>query len=387
MATKSLFTSICKDTKKLNEFAFTLGEENPYEVKKWIDTKCYALNSILSDGDILKGIPTGKKIMISGGEATAKSYLAIYMIKAFMDAEPNGHIIFFETEGSSTVQTAKKLGIPEDKMLIVPVTTVEDCRSQMLNIVDTIIDNKFGYETKTSETSGEKKRTKIKDFKPIPEEEEEKFIFVIDSVGMLTTIKEATDISNGKQTKDMTRSQLMKGFARTLSLKLSMAQIPMISINHVYSTYDMYNPQAISGGSAWKYMSDISITITKGKQKEGTDQIGIVLNLKVEKSRFMTENKSVKVILNFKKGLNPYSSIYDNIIEWGILPREKNSLILPSGEKVGMKQIKDNISDYMQIPEFVEVVRKAFINKFSFDGEEVDSNVELDSESPDEVEI
>jgi len=254
---KGLFVNIQKAAKKKNDFAFMMDEENPYEVKEWIDTGCYALNAILSNGDILRGLPRGKRIVFSGGEASAKSILAILMIKAYLNRFPNAKIVFFESEGSSTVDMAKEAGIPSDSMIIIPVTTVEETRTQMVNIVDMINDDKYGYETKTND-KGEKKRKKIKGFVPKPEEEQEQYIFVLDSLGMLGTNKETRDVAAGSDTKDMTRSQLIKGFARVISLKLSMAQAPFIVVNHTYACLTAGHKIRMADGTT-KNIEDINI--------------------------------------------------------------------------------------------------------------------------------
>lgn len=394
MAQKSLFGEIIKMAKKTNEYAFMLGEENPYEVKEWIDTGCYGLNAILSDGDILKGLPTGKKVMISGAEATAKSILAIILVFAYLKKYPKAKIIFFETEGSTTIDMAKKMGIEEDRMIIIPVNTVEDCRTQMLNIIDKIIDNDFGYETKKN-SKGEFVRKKIKNFKPVPEENREKFIFVLDSLGMLGTNKETNDISSGSDKRDMTRSQLIKAFARVISLKLSIIQSPFIIVNHIYATMDKYSPTEISGGSGGKYMADIILSLTKGKQKEGTEQIGVVIRLNTYKSRFMQENKSVKLILSFKNGLYKYSDLIEKVTELKLFNKEGFSYILPDGSKVTMKKVRENRSKYL-IGENLEVIRNGILDDFGFgnasiigDSEDVEDNSEIeeiDSEKEDSEE-
>ena len=365
MKSNSLFDSLVKDIKKSNDFAFMLDEENPYEVKEWIDTGCYMLNAILSDGDIFKGLPKGKRIMLSGGEATFKSLLGTLLIKSYIDNQPNASIIFFETEGSSTVKMALNAEIPSDKMIIIPVSTVEETRTQMVNILDKINDAKYGYETKKSEKTGEIKKVKIKDFEPIPLDKQENFIIVLDSLGMLSTKKETEDVSAGKDTRDMTRSQLIKSFARIISLKLSMAQIPLIIINHVYSTMDQYAPQAVGGGSGTKYMSDVSLIATKAKQKEGTEQIGIILGLKIDKSRFMQENKLIKLPIHFKKGLYKYAYLIDFAQENNLFEREGISFILPDGTKAKMKDVRDNPSKYLNDIN-LDFLRKKIMDIFGF---------------------
>ena len=50
-------------------------------------------------------------------------------------------------------------------------------------------------------------------------------MFVLDSLGMLSTTKEMEDTAEGKETRDMTRSQIVKSTFRVLTLKLGKANI------------------------------------------------------------------------------------------------------------------------------------------------------------------
>ena len=44
-------------------------------------------------------------------------------------------------------------------------------------------------------------------------------MFVLDSLGMLSSMKEVQDVANDKAVRDMTKSQLIKGAFRVLTLK------------------------------------------------------------------------------------------------------------------------------------------------------------------------
>ena len=67
---------------------------------------------------------------------------------------------------------------------------------------------------------------------------------------MLSTTKEVTDISEGKETKDMTRAQLVKGAFRVLTLKLGKAGIPLLVTNHTYKQVGTMFPQDVMGGGS-----------------------------------------------------------------------------------------------------------------------------------------
>ena len=356
-----------------------LNEDNPYEISSYVDTGCYVLNALLSDGDIEKGLPDGKKIMISGEASTAKSLFTTFILGAYARKKKNSRIVFFETEGSTIVQMAKSVGIPEKNMLIIPINTVEECRTEMVNILDKIIDDKEGFETYTTE-AGEVKRKPKKDHKP----SNQNFIFCLDSLGMLSTLKETTDIKSGSTTRDMTRAQLIKGMSRVLSLKLSVASVPLMIVNHTYSTMDKYKPQEASGGSGPKYMSDIHLMLSKSKNKVGKEQIGVKVKVLVAKSRFMIENKSVSIYIDFKRGIRKLSSLVQLAHDLKIFKKEGISYILPDGQKVKMKEVRENTKKYMNETN-LQAIRDGILDDFGFCNlEEKDDNLDSDIEEKDD---
>jgi intein/homing endonuclease len=241
----SIFDKIKKITK--NEYAFNLNEENLYEIGEYIDTGCYALNAVLSDGDIYKGIPDGKRIMLAGESGTAKSLFTSYIIKKYLDNKPNSKAIFFESEGSTTVEMARAIDIDENRMIILPVMTIEETRTQMVRILDEIIAEKNIIKEKNKSIKKDydkdiKKAKKANILESDPTypkkpvyEEIENFIFVLDSLGMLSSAKETEDVVTGSDKKDLTKSQLLRGFARVISLKLAISQSPFVVVNHTYS--------------------------------------------------------------------------------------------------------------------------------------------------------
>ncbi len=380
----TLFDKLVKTARKNNDFAFKMNEENPYEVKEWIDSGCYVLNAMLSDGDMFKGFPAGKRITMSGAESTGKSLLTILMIKMYLKSKPNAKAIFFESEGSSTVDMARKAKIPEESMIILPVSTVEETRNQMVQLLDMINDTKYGYTRTKSEKTKKIVRTKIKDFKPVPEDEQEHFIFVLDSLGMLGTEKETEDAGNSKNTVDMTKAKMIKSFARVVSLKLSMSQCPFVIVNHIYASLDQYKPPVESGGSGVAYMKDVSLLINKKKQKDGTEHIGSLLQLTAGKSRFMQEGKSVVVALNFKKGINKYSYLYDLANELKVFKKDGYSWILADGTKATMKSIRENQSKYFKNEQNLQAVRDAVYENFTFGGDTFMDDIDDEMEDSDD---
>jgi RecA/RadA recombinase len=368
---KTVFDRITDVAKKNNQLAFRLSEgDNPYDVQAWTDTGCYVLNSVLYDGDIHKGLPDGKRIMISGESSTAKSLFTAFIIGKYIQSHENAYAIFFETEGATVTNMAKTVNIPEDRMIVIPVTTVEELNHQMMAIMDKITEHR-------------------------EEGSNDKFIFCIDSLGMLGTTKETEDIRKGTGKKDFTRAQLIKAFARVTSLKLSVLGTPLIVVNHVYSTMDMYNPHETSGGSGAKYMSDVHLMLFKTKEREGKDQVGVKIRLKVHKSRFMIEGNQVRIILHFKKGLYKYSDLVDIAYESGVLKKHKLSFLFPDGSTCAMKTVRQNPSKYLT-PDVLDRINEKIKDEFGFgkleqesgsEAFEADMKAEIAADMDDEIEF
>ena len=132
---------------------------------------------------------------------------------------------------------------------------------------------------------------------------------------MLSTEKEITDALNDKQVRDMTKSQLVKGAFRMLTLKLGQANVPlMIVTNHTYDVIGAYVPtKEMGGGSGLKYAASVQSFISaKKKEKDGTELVGNLIKAKTAKSRLSKENKDVTVRLYYdERGLDRYYGLLE----------------------------------------------------------------------------
>ena len=170
-------------------------------------------------------------------------------------------------------------------MVLFPVSTIEEFRTQACLIVD-----KYMKETKR-----------------------EPIMFVLDSLGMLSTSKEMDDISNDKQVRDMTKSQLIKGAFRVLTLKLGQAKIPMIVTNHTYDVIGSYIPtKEMGGGTGLKYAASTIIYLGKKKEKDGTTLVGNIIKCEAKKSRLTKEGSKIETRLYFdERGLDKYYGLLE----------------------------------------------------------------------------
>jgi len=206
---KSQVADLIKDLVKAsnNEYASIAEDGTLGDVEEWIDTGCYLLNAQLS-GDMYKGVPVNRTVMFAGKYATGKTYLVTDIAKHFQKKEKEGIVVFWDSENATSKDFFAKRGLDPDRIIHMPVNTVEDFRTQAVNMTNKLNENESG---------------KVK------------ALFILDSVGNLSTRKEITDIEEGKEKRDMTRASLIKGTFRAVNLKLAKHRIPLLMTNHVYS--------------------------------------------------------------------------------------------------------------------------------------------------------
>lgn len=335
-----------------NEFSFIANEENNlYVIDKYHDSGCYILNGLLS-GTIYGGIVDGRRYQIAGPSSVAKSYLTSLVVKSYLEQNEDSCCVAFESEGSTILEMVENFGISKDRFLILPVKTIESCRSQSLNLLKEIRENNKGKEKR------------------------DKFIFLYDSIGNLSTNKEIGDIEENSDKKDMTRAQLLRGFGRALSLEFLLAKVPAIIVNHSYSGMSQYEADKTGGGEGPKYLADCTLILSKSKERVGSDQVGVKIKVKVEKGRFTKENIFGNIIIHFSKGLYKYSDLVDKAYEFGVFKKEGISFILPDGNKVKMAEVRKNFKEYANETN-MNAIDEAIQKHFKF-GQEIDDTEFID---------
>jgi len=319
-----------------NEFASIVEEGvQAADVSGYIDTGSYIFNALLS-GSIYDGLPNNKITALAGESATGKTFFALGMCKQFLDDNPDSAVIYFESESAITKDMIEERGIDSSRIVIVPVTTVQEFRTQSIKILDQYIQDKTDM----------------------------KMLFVLDSLGMLSTTKEIEDTASGAETRDMTRAQLVKGAFRVLTLKLGKAGVPLIVTNHTYDEMGLFAKKVMGGGSGLKYAASSIIFLSKKKEKDGKDVIGNIIHCKNEKSRLTMENKMVDVILKYDSGLDRYYGLLDLAVKYGIFKQSSTRIALPDGTTQFGKTINNNPEKYFTqevLDQINEVAKQEFL--------------------------
>ena len=118
----------------------------------------------------------------AGESATGKTFFVLGIVKQFLSDNPDGGVLYFESESAITKDMIEK------RVLILLVWSCYQLHQY----------KNFAHQS-----------TKILD-KYLADQERKPMMICLDSLGMLSTSKELTDIADGKETKDMTRAALVK---------------------------------------------------------------------------------------------------------------------------------------------------------------------------------
>jgi RecA/RadA recombinase len=309
------------------------------ETETYVDTGSYIFNALVS-GSIFGGVSGNKITAIAGESSTGKTFFSLAVVKNFLDTNPDGYCLYFDTEAAITKSLLESRGIDTSRLVVVNVVTIEEFRGKALKAVDIYLKK--------------------------PEGERKPCMFVLDSLGMLSTEKEITDALNDKQVRDMTKSQLVKGAFRMLTLKLGQANIPMIVTNHTYDVIGAYVPtKEMGGGSGLKYAASTIIYLSKSKEKDGKEVIGNIIKAKTAKSRLSKENQQVEIRLFYdERGLDRYYGLLE-LGELAGLWKNVAGRYEMDGKKIYAKEILKNPDQYFT-EEVMQQLDAAAKQQFSY---------------------
>ncbi len=335
-----LFTSLLKEID--NEYAGIADDGiEAGDVTGFIGTGSYSLNALLS-GSIYGGLPANKVTALAGEPSTGKTFYAINIVRQFLRDNDNGFVFYFESESAISKQMLTDRGIDTKRVAVVPVATIQEFRTQAVKILDKYIEDKANKERPP-------------------------MLFVLDSLGNLSTDKEMADIADGKDTRDMTRAQLVRGAFRVLTLKLGKAKVPLIVTNHVYDVVGSYVPtKKMGGGSGLEYAASTILFLSKKKDKDKDGGVsGAIITANLKKARLTIENKKVETLLDYATGLDPYYGLLDLAEKFGIIKKVSTRYELPDGTKAFESVILMNPEKYFT-QDILDQIDEACKNEFLY---------------------
>ena len=215
------FADLNKEMSKISEYGDTLDKSSISSIDHYIPTGNYMLNACLT-ASLFGGYPNNRAVALAGPSGTGKTFLTLNAVK---QAQQMGYsIIYYDSENAVDRELVEKLGIDTSLFRYEPCNTVQEFRTSVTNLTDTLLaQKKKGVE--------------------LP-----KIMIVLDSAGNLATQKEIDDAKTGANKSDMTRAKLLKSTFRILMTKLGICKIPFLFTNHTYMTQDLFSKEIGGGG-------------------------------------------------------------------------------------------------------------------------------------------
>lgn len=292
----------------------------------WISTGNYTLNYLIS-GDFERGIPLGKVTCFAGESGSGKSYVAAGNL--VRNAQAQGiFCVLLDSENALDEQWLHAVGVDTspEKLLRIGISMVDEVAGILHEFVK-------DYASKYGD---------------IDKEERPKVMFVVDSLGMLSTPTEVNQFERADMKGDMGRkAKALKALVQQTVNRIAQWNIGFVATNHTYKSQNMFDPDdVISGGMGVIFASSIVVAMGKLKLKEdaGGNKItqvkGIRSVCKVVKSRYAKPFESVKVHIPYDTGMDPYSGLFDMLDGMGLLKKEGNSYIYTSPDGTQIKKFQ-----------------------------------------------
>jgi RecA/RadA recombinase len=323
----SLMKKMKKSTKIVG--SDVLSESKLFSEKDEVPTSIYAINIALS-GDIDGGMRAGI-LSIAANSRHFKTSFSLLIASAYMKKHKDAVLVFYDSEFGSGNTAFKSFGIDTERVLHIPITNIEEITFDLSSKLD------------NNNPDGIKRGDKV--------------FILVDSIGNLASTKEAANAVEGHGASDFgLRAKSLKSFYRIITPHLTLKNIPMVVINHVYEEMKLYGKTIMSGGSGGMLASDNVWIIGRSQEKEGTELIGYNFNINIEKSRYIKEKSKIPILVSFDGGISKYTGILDLAVEAGEVVKPKQgwySLVdKETGELIGSnKREKDTGTD-----EFLGVV-------------------------------
>jgi len=253
------------------DVAFSLKDENPSDVKRWIPTGCRWLDSIICKGKYA-GIPVGKVAELAGLPSSGKSYMAACIAA---NAQKMGmKVVYFDSESSIDSEFLQKIGLdlnPEN-FVYIQATTVEF----VLETIETLLS-------------------------------QENILYVFDSVANCPCKLDIESDEFNPQSAMARKPRVLSIGMQKLTLPIANANSTLLVLNQLRTnlgdTSQMkINPYFTPGGKALTYSYSLSIWLTGVKAKDSyvlNDKgyrVGSEVKARLQKSRFGTEGR----VCNFK---------------------------------------------------------------------------------------
>lgn len=293
-----------------------LSQSKVLSNREFVTTEVPAINIALSgalDGGLSSGV-----ITIAGESRSFKTGIALILAAAYQKKYPDSVILFYDSEFGSPDDYFKSAGVDVDRVIHTPITNIEDLKFDVMQQLNGM-------------------------------ERGDKVFILVDSIGNLASKKEVEDALDGKSVADMTRAKQMKSFFRMVTPILTLKDLPMVVINHVYKEISLFPKDIVAGGTGGAYSSNIIWIIKRSQEKDSEGLNGYTFKINIEKSRFVKEKSVIPVTIYFEDGIHRSSGLPDIAMELGFLVKPQvgwySFVDLDTGETLDKKYRAKQLED------------------------------------------
>ena len=362
---KTIFNGNAKSFSEINQFIGNfdksgglLSEHTTAEIREWVHTGSYVLNACIS-GSILKGVPSGRIITISGDPKTGKSFV---LLSCMAQLQKKGYFcIYFDTENATSYDRFIAQGVdPQGVRVIVP-ETVADITVQLTQLTQSLLDTKKEYEQKNKKLSEDEKLE-------IP-----KVAVFIDSLSALNSSKQFSDALSGEMKQDMgTVAKEIKLLFNMVTPRLGKLDIPMLCTAHEYEADQGYQKVRVtSGGKGITYMASVLVSLRKKFDRdENKQKMGVIVTAGINESRFSI-HRPVEFYISFTKGLNAYMGLQE-FVSWNICGIDRGRMVAyvdvasEISKKIGLDKTRAYSTKEIE-RELAQAKKQTFYQSLSYD--------------------
>jgi hypothetical protein len=206
------------------------------------------------------------------------------MAKSYMDKYPDAVMVFYDCEFGTPTAYFTSLNIDTSRILHVPIMNMEEFKFDVIKQLENL-------------------------------DRGDRIIFVVDSLGNMSSKKDLGVAIEGKSVADMSRAKQMKSIFRMITPYLNRLDIPMVAVNHIYMEQGLYPKAIVSGGTGVYLSADNIFILGRQQEKEGTEVIGYNFIINVEKSRYVREKSKIPVCVKYEGGLSKWSGLLEMALE------------------------------------------------------------------------
>ncbi len=322
----TLADNLNKRFKKHQAAYFLSGQSGaPTEVREFVSTGSSMLDLVISNGPN-GGFPVGRITEITGLEASGKSLLAAHTLANTQ--KKGGVAVYIDTENAVSHEFLQAIGVDLEKMLYVPLDTIEDIFEAIEHIIETI-------------RSSDRDRL---------------VTIVVDSVAGSTTKVEA-ESDYDKDGWATSKAIIISKAMRKITNMIGRQKVTLIFTNQLRQKLGVMfgDPWTTSGGKALAFHSSVRLRLKQmGQIKmkiDGVDQvIGIKCRAQVVKKRVGPPLRMINYDMYFDSGIDDFGGWLGTLKDykivttagaWSQMPRKDGSVWKFQGKDFVPKLMED----------------------------------------------